>query len=116
MKKFISILLVFTLIFSMLSLTISSVSATETKSSDTCILGDADADGKITVKDSTMIQLYLVEIITLDEKQQYIANCDGSDGVQISDATTIQMYLADMETEYKANADGYVIGNLVTFE
>ena len=116
MKKFISILLVFTLIFSMLPLTISSVSATETKSSDTCILGDADADGKITVKDSTMIQLYLVEVITLDEKQQYIANCDGSDGVQISDATTIQMYLADMETEYKANADGYVIGDLVTFE
>ena len=58
----------------------------------------------------------MVEVVILDEKQQYIANCDGTDGVQISDATTIQMYLADMETEYKANADGYVIGDTVVFE
>lgn len=116
MKKFISILLAVTLVFSTFTLTIPSVSATEKNPSDTYILGDIDADGKITVKDSTMIQLYLVDAITLDPKQLYIADCDGSEGIKIKDATIIQMYLADMEIDYSANKDNYVIGDTITFE
>lgn len=46
MKKLISILLAVTLVFSMLPLTLTSVSATETNESTTFILGDTDADGK----------------------------------------------------------------------
>ncbi len=116
MKKLVSILLAVMLVISMFMLSIPSVSATQTKSSDTCILGDADTDGRITIKDSTTIQLYLVDSITLDKKQMYIADCDGSEGVTIKDATITQMYITESDTTYPTNKDGYSIGDIFVYE
>ena len=78
--------------------TTATVPTTSTQSSTTSgqayFIGDSDLDGKITVKDATIIQKYAAGLARLDRTQLFLANCDGTGGVNVKDATQIQKYCA----------------------
>ncbi|MEE0857277.1 MAG: leucine-rich repeat protein [Ruminococcus sp.] len=58
--------------------------------------GDVDVDGEVTISDATQIQMYLAELVELEDIQVLLSdyNLDGS--VDISDATQIQLKLAEL--------------------
>ncbi|MBQ2943761.1 MAG: starch-binding protein [Ruminococcus sp.] len=64
------------------------------------ILGDADLDNKISVKDATTIQKAVAELLTLSEDANKAADADGSGNVNVKDATAIQKHIADLPTGY----------------
>ena len=83
MKKLLG--LAITLIMAVVLFTFAtvSVSAETTKS---YVVGDADMDGVITIKDATLIQLNVSKLETLTTKQQIFADCDDKANIQITDA------------------------------
>ncbi len=66
----------------------------------TILLGDADLDDKITVKDATTIQKAVAELLTLSEDANKAADVDASGSVNVKDATAIQKHVAELETGY----------------
>ena len=64
------------------------------------LLGDADVDSKVNVKDATAIQKHLASIIMLSETGLKLADADSSGNVNIKDATAIQKWVAGIETGY----------------
>ena len=58
--------------------------------------GDIDLDGKVTVKDATLIQKYLSGNCEQDYNQMLNADIDGDNAVTINDATLIQKKCAGM--------------------
>ncbi len=66
------------------------------------ILGDADADGKVNIKDATAIQKHIANLITLTEDGYGVADVDASGSVNIKDATAIQKHIAGIDTGYFA--------------
>lgn len=63
-------------------------------------LGDINGDGKINIKDATMIQMQLASLISLDNAQMNAADVTGDGNVKINDATNIQKYVAGLITEF----------------
>ena len=63
------------------------------------ILGDANRDGRVSIKDATCVQMVLAEFSVSDFFTP-AADVDGNGMVEITDATLIQRWLADMETPY----------------
>ena len=63
---------------------------------DLKLIGDVDGDGKINIRDATKIQLYLSEIIELDDRQEVSADVNNDGEINIADATDIQKYSAQM--------------------
>ena len=55
--------------------------------------GDTDLDGDVSIYDATMIQRYLVGLISFSNEQMIAADVDGNDEITIDDATLIQNYL-----------------------
>ncbi|MBQ4569174.1 MAG: starch-binding protein [Ruminococcus sp.] len=64
------------------------------------ILGDADGNGIVNVKDATSIQKHVAELITLSEDGIVAADSDGNGTVNVKDATAIQKHIAGMETGF----------------
>ncbi len=64
------------------------------------LLGDADLDGDITVKDATLIQKHVAKILTLDSDAQACSDVDGNQDITVKDATAIQKFVAKIETGY----------------
>ncbi len=56
--------------------------------------GDADIDGSITIFDITLIQQYLIGLISLTNEQMLAADVDGDNEITIEDAMLIQNYLS----------------------
>lgn len=56
-------------------------------------LGDVDLGGGIDIKDATLIQKYLAEIITFNDAQLSVADYNQDGQINVMDATTIQKYL-----------------------
>ncbi len=65
------------------------------------LLGDVDLDGKLTVKDATLVQLHCAGLTILTENQLSVANVDQDKEINVKDATIIQLYLAGLITELK---------------
>ena len=63
------------------------------------LLGDADADGKISVKDATAIQKFVAKY-TVENFSEILSEVDGDSKLTVKDATAIQKYCAKIETEY----------------
>lgn len=63
------------------------------------LLGDANTDGSVTIKDVTCIQRVLAELEG-GSFSEAAADVDGNGEVTIADATLIQRWLAEMETGY----------------
>lgn len=59
-------------------------------------VGDANKDGKINIKDATIIQKHLAKMLTLDETALVLADFDLNGKVNIKDATTIQKKIAGL--------------------
>ena len=70
------------------------------------LLGDADTNGTVNVKDATAIQKHLADIQKLSETGVKLADVDGNSNVNIKDATAIQKYVAGINT-------GFAIGQPV---
>ncbi len=65
---------------------------------DKGILGDVDGNGKVNIKDATMIQKAVAKIISLTDTEQIRADVNADAKVNIKDATAIQKYVAKIET------------------
>lgn len=92
MKRTLSFLLVFILIF---SFSVTSFAA----QGEEMLLGDADGDGEITIIDATTIQRHLVNLLQLSEDRLKAADVSG-DGIDITDATSIQRWLVSLPVAY----------------
>ncbi len=66
----------------------------------TVLLGDADLDEKITIKDATVVQKSTAKLTTLEGDALKASDADGSGEVNIKDATAIQKHVAQLETGY----------------
>lgn len=62
------------------------------------ILGDANGDYAVNIRDVTAMQRHLAGFPTAEPFNEAAADLDG-DGVSVSDATLLQQYLADFETD-----------------
>ena len=87
---------------------LTACSAAPSSSADSARkLGDADADGIITIVDVTNIQRHLANLIKLDQKSITAGDVDGNGRLEITDATFIQQWLAKMKVAYP-------IGEIIT--
>ncbi len=89
------------------SLTLSYTSSTqpteETTSPETpttpvteqVLIGDANLDGRISVKDVTAIQRHIAEMALLTGNTLIAADVNGDGSVTVKDATCVQLYLAE---------------------
>ena len=61
------------------------------------VIGDADKDGKLTVKDATMIQIYLAGLLAdINQIDLQAAEVDNDGKLTVKDATIIQLILAGL--------------------
>ena len=63
------------------------------------ILGDADMDGKVTISDVTVIQMFTAEILE-EAFSEAAADVNGDGTVNVIDATLIQEFLAELPVPY----------------
>ncbi len=68
--------------------------------SDKGILGDVDNNGKVNIKDATMIQKAAADIITLSDAENLRADVNGDSKTNVKDATAIQKFIADIEIPF----------------
>ena len=61
-------------------------------------IGDVDEDEEVSIKDVTLIQKYLANMVTLTAAQLKAADTNGDGSVTIADATLIQYYLCEFTT------------------
>ncbi len=73
---------------------------TEPEPVETYLLGDADGDDKVNVKDATAIQKHVAGLITLAEDGITAADVDANNNVNVKDATAIQKYVAGLDTGF----------------
>ncbi len=67
----------------------------------TILLGDADMDDKVNVKDATAIQKHAAGLLTLKGDALTAADADGDTKVNVKDATAIQKHVAGMTTGFE---------------
>lgn len=60
------------------------------------VLGDADLDGVVNVKDATLIQKFLAKLVNLTENAKSAADAESDGTVNIKDATAIQKFAAGL--------------------
>lgn len=60
------------------------------------IYGDVDLNGKVNVKDATLIQKAIADLATLDELQAALADVNADGKVNVKDATEIQKWIAEL--------------------
>ena len=58
------------------------------------LIGDADQNNRVSIKDATTIQLHLAEVITLTGDAKDAADANRDNTVTVKDVTSIQRYLA----------------------
>ena len=112
-----TLLSIFFIIATLVSLVaISSISASAQYTGSVLKLGDVDMDGEISIKDATLIQMYVTKYQNFTRHQMKLADCDDKEGVQISDATYLQIFIAKMNAEFPKNTDGYKLSDYVIFK
>lgn len=67
---------------------------------DNGLLGDVNGDGKVNVKDATLIQKAAAKIIELTDEEQLRADVNADSKVNVKDATAIQKFAAKIETGF----------------
>ena len=58
----------------------------------TGVYGDVDLDGKVSAKDSLLIQRYVINMVKFDDTQKKAADVNGDDKITAKDALEIQRY------------------------
>ncbi len=107
MKKSIRILSLF-LVMLTFALSVATVNVFALECEDFYIgydelFGDADSDGRLTVKDATAVQKHLAKINNLERRSLMAADVDANGKVSIADATDIQKYLANLIPCFEAD-------------
>ncbi|MBR3988662.1 MAG: hypothetical protein IKK10_05090 [Clostridia bacterium] len=64
------------------------------------LLGDANGNGEVNIKDATTVQKASAKLITLDENAKLCSDVNSDGKVNVKDATAIQKYLAKINTGY----------------
>ncbi len=64
------------------------------------LLGDAQQDEAVNIKDATAIQKHVAQLITLSDDALLCADADQNNSVNIKDATAIQKHIAGIDTGY----------------
>lgn len=64
------------------------------------VLGDADNDGKVTIRDVTCVQRHIAELPATGSFSALGADADGNGEINIADASLLQQWLAEFETAY----------------
>ena len=59
-----------------------------------------NGDGKVNIKDATMIQKFAAKIIDLTDDEKLRADVNADTKVNIKDATAIQKFVAKIETGF----------------
>ena len=59
-------------------------------------MGDVNMDGKLNIKDATLIQKYAAKIVDFDETQKKLADINKDEKINVKDATYIQKVLAKL--------------------
>ncbi len=72
---------------------------TETEPEVSYLIGDANGDGKINVKDATQIQKAVAGLVTLDDVGNLAADSDQNEKVNVKDATAIQKFVAGIPVD-----------------
>ena len=84
------------------SFTVTGNALANTETSDSKkLLGDADSDGVVTIRDVTMIQWDIAKFPVPDRYSEIAADADGNGTINIEDATIIQRWLAKYETPFQ---------------
>ena len=60
------------------------------------MIGDIDGNGRITIEDVTLVQKFIAELETFDQRQTVAADTNGDGMITIEDATMIQKYIAEL--------------------
>ncbi len=60
------------------------------------LYGDVNGDGIVSIRDATLVQMYLAQMVEFDAAQLLAADADGNGTVDINDVTRIQQYLVGM--------------------
>ena len=58
------------------------------------ILGDANLDSKVNIKDATVIQKFVAKILEFSEENEISSDCNADGKINIKDATNIQKKIA----------------------
>lgn len=61
-------------------------------------LGDVNADGYIDISDATLVQKYIVSIVSLTSQQIQVADVNNDGDINIRDVTEIQKYIAGVNS------------------
>lgn len=97
MKRF----LILSLIALLFATGVVSVLATDTLM---CKVGDADENGKINIKDATLVQKFVAGLLDLSGQAQKLADVDANGKVNVKDATLIQKFVAGLVNGFPADS------------
>ena len=64
------------------------------------LLGDADMNGSVNVKDATAIQKHIADLITLSDTALEVCDTNHDSRLTVSDATTIQKFVAGLISKF----------------
>lgn len=122
-RKLISMLLAVLMVLSMCTVGMMSVSAlpegaviNDVEGNDASgidgeifgLMGDADLNDKINVRDATEIQKSAAKLVTLSETAAALADVDLNDKVNVKDATAIQKWIAKIPVDMPINCLVYI--------
>lgn len=71
-----------------------STAYSDSTSSKVVILGDVDLNGSVTTADVTMLQKYLLKMVTFNEEQKVAADVNKDGSITMNDVTALQKILA----------------------
>ena len=77
-----------------------TVTTEKSETTETILIGDANLDGVIIIKDVTAIQRHCAEFESLTGNAAIAADVDGDGSITIADATCVQLYLAEFSEGY----------------
>lgn len=83
-----------------------TTNASETSTQAEIVKGDVDGNGSIDILDTTLVQKYLVNKISLSDNQKNAADVNFDNKVTIRDATIIQMHIAKIITSFSNGGKG----------
>ncbi len=76
---------------------------------ETYLYGDVDMDGRITIRDASLVQKYLADFAQLNEDQVTLAELSYDDRVSVKDAALIQEYVAGMAKDNKTGTPSKIV-------
>lgn len=79
------------------------VTFSDKKSDGTVKFGDVDKDGQVNVKDATLIQKHVADMVDFDSMQDSRGDVDGDSKITVKDATAIQKFVAGIISRFPAD-------------